>query len=356
MRKPLVTICIPNYNYGHYLRNCLDSVYNQTYENMEVHFSDNASTDDSYEIAQEYRKKFKERGIYFKVVDNKRNVGSEKNSSLANRDAEGDFQYVLASDDAIKPTFIERCIEVFENNPSVSAVFTHREEIDENGRIHQIPPFYNVDCIIDGESQAAVHMMAGIAIPGQRMVRQSVPRKLKIYLRQFQVAGDWYNNFLYTLVGDIAYITEPLCQYRVHSGNETNESELKLLGSFEHYQLINAFYDLANSFGMVKPQMRYEEAVNKLGTMCLRYALKMYQNKRNDVAYRYLLLAPVYYQQILNDDRYKELLCMKDFQGEELEKSIGSFCTKYELERKISYDPPEGFLRIDKSGKVIVEN
>lgn len=353
MRKPLVTVCIPNYNYGHYLRHCLESVYNQTYENIEVHFSDNASTDDSYEIAQEYRKKFKEKGIYFKVLDNKRNLGSEKNSQMAYRDAEGDFQYILASDDAIKPTFIERCIEVFENNPNVSAVLTHREEIDENGNIHQTPPFYNVDCIVDGESQAAVHMMAGIAIPGQRMTRATTLRKIGIYLRQFQVAGDWYNNYLYAMAGDIAYITDPLCQYRVHTGNETNESELKLLGSFEHYQLINAFYDVANGFGMKKPQARYEEAVHKLGTMCLRYALKMYKNRRNDVAYRYLLLAPVYYQEILNDVKYQELLAMKDLTGTELERAIAAFEEKNELERKVSYDPPAGFKRIDKKGRII---
>ena len=98
MMKPLVTVCIPNYNYGHYLRHCLDSVYNQTYENIEVQFSDNASTDDSYDIAQEYRKKFKQRGIYFKVTDNKRNVGSDKNSKIASAGSEGDYIYTLASD------------------------------------------------------------------------------------------------------------------------------------------------------------------------------------------------------------------------------------------------------------------
>ena len=53
MYEPLVTICIPNYNYGRYLRTCLESILKQTYANLEVHFSDNASTDDSYEIAQE---------------------------------------------------------------------------------------------------------------------------------------------------------------------------------------------------------------------------------------------------------------------------------------------------------------
>lgn len=354
MKKPLVTICIPNYNYGHYLSYCLESVYNQTYENIEIHFSDNASTDDSYEIAQRYREKFKKKGIWFKVVDNKRNMGSDKNSKLVSRDCEGEYVYTLASDDAINPTFIERCISVFENNPNVAAVMTHREEMDENGKIHQIPPFYNVDCIIDGESQAAVHMMAGIAIPGQRMVKMTALNLINPYMRQFNVAGDWYDNFLYALAGDIAYITEPLCQYRVHSGNETNESELKLLGSFEHYQLINSFCDLANSFGMTKPQARYEEAVHKLGAMCLRYALKMYQNKRNDVAYRYLLLAPVYAPDIVEEEKYKRLFAMKNLCAVELEKAIIEFESQFVMERSVSYDPPEGYRAIDKSGKLIV--
>lgn len=342
--EPLVSVCIPNFNYGHYLDHCFESVYYQTYPNIEVLFRDNQSTDKSYEIALKWRKKFREKGIYFNVAENKRNMGSDKNSKMVASGSEGDFVYTLASDDAINPRFIECCIEVFKNNPNVGTVITHREEIDENGNITRSLPFYNTDCIIDGESQAAVYMMAGIAIPGQRMVRRTIYNKIGKYSRQWQVAGDWYDNFLFSLGGDVAYITEPLCQYRVHTGNETNESELKLLGTTEHYQLINAFCDLAKTFGYRKPLERYDEAVQKLGEMCLRYALKMYQNKRNDVAYRYLLLAPVYKQDILEDIRYIRLMRMKDLQGQDLEKSLENFILDFKLNREKSYDPPEGFL------------
>ncbi|MCI8645992.1 MAG: glycosyltransferase family 2 protein [Firmicutes bacterium] len=351
MYEPLVTICIPNYNYGRYLRTCLESILKQTYANLEVHFSDNASTDDSYEIAQEYRKKFREKGIYFKVLENKRTVTSDKNSKLAAQDAEGEYICTLASDDAIKPTFVERCVAVLEHNPDVGTVITHREEMDDDGGIYQIPPFYNADCIVDSESQAAVHMMAGIAIPGQRVVRKSVLNQVKPYLREFQVAGDWYDNFLYALAGKVAYITEPLCQYRVHRGNETNESELKLLGSMEHYQLLNAFCDLAESFGLKKPQARYAEAVQKLGAMCLRYALKMYKNGRGDVAYRYLLLAPVYDPELLKEEPYKLLLEMKALCGAALEQAIFAFEDQFVMERNNSYDPPDGYVRIGTDGK-----
>lgn len=352
-KLPLVSICIPNYNYGRFLDHCLESVYNQTYPNIEVYFRDNQSTDGSYNIALKWREKFLEKGIYFNASENKRNVGSDRNSILSARDIEGEYMYVLASDDAIKPEFIERCIGVFNNNNNVGMVMTHREEIDDDDIIYKTPPFYNTDCIIDGECQAAVYMMAGIAIPGQRMIKRSIFSKVERYGRIFQVAGDWYNNFLCSLAGDVAYITDDLCQYRVHKGNETNESEIKLLGITEHYQLIHAFYDLADSFNMKKPQARYEEAVNKLGFMCLRYALKMYKCELNDVAYRYLLLAPVYNSTITKNEQYSKLIEMKELKHIDLANAIEQFEKKYCLERAQSYDPPEIHWKIDKNGRII---
>lgn len=353
MKRPLVSVCIPNYNYGHYLDHCLESVYNQTYPNIEVWVRDNRSTDKSYEIALEWRQKFLDKGIYFNVIENKSNIGSDKNSRAVTSSSEGDYVYTLASDDAINPEFIERCIDIFENNPNVGTVITHREEIDENGNITQVPPFYNVDCIVDGESQAAVYMMAGIAIPGQRMVRRTILPKVAKYWREFQVAGDWYSNFLYSLVGDVAYITDPLCQYRVHTGNETNESEKRLLGISEHYQLIHAFCALADNYDMTMPQARYDEAVEKLGSMCLRYALKMYKNNFQNIAYRYLLLAPVYNQNIVETEQYVKLMAMKNLQGDALKQAISEYDAQYCLERTVSYNPPEKHWKIDKNGCVI---
>lgn len=154
--RPLVSVRIPNYNYGKYLDYCLNSLLEQTYDNFEVFFRDNNSSDDSYDIALEYQEKFRKRGIFCSVVRNKRNVGSDRNSDLLNRYTDGNLHYVLASDDAIKPEFLEKTVDVFEKFPQVGMVMTNREEIDDNKKIYHVPPFYNEDCIVDGESQAAV--------------------------------------------------------------------------------------------------------------------------------------------------------------------------------------------------------
>lgn len=341
---PLVTVCVPNYNYGHYLEYCLESIYNQTYQNIEVRFSDNASTDESYDIASKYRKKFKEKGIFFKLNENKRNVGSDKNSQIATSGSEGEYIYTLASDDAIHPTFIEKCIAVFEKYPNVGMVMVNREEIDENGNVKKVEPFYNTSCIINGEDQAAVHMMAGIAIPGQRMVRKSTLAKTGMFNRIWNVAGDWYMNFLFSCVADVAYIKEDLMQYRVHSGNETNESEKKLLGITEHYQLINSFCDIANAYGLTKPQKRYHEAVAHLGDMCLRYALRMLADSQVGPAKKYLTLATIMNEKVTDNPQYEEIKALAyNVPSERLLEEVVKYKQEHSLNRHKSYDPPIGF-------------
>lgn len=352
-KEPLVSICIPNYNYGKYLSQCLDSILNQTYNNIEVFFRDNCSTDDSYDIAYSYKKKFKERGYFYSIANNKQNLGSSINSKLSIRDISGEYLYVLASDDIIKETFVEKCVEVLNNNPNVVEVITHRDEIDENGKITESPSFYNESCIIDGESQAAVHMMAGIAIPGQRIIRSSLIDMRKNYERHFQVAGDWFYNFLYCCFGDIAYIKEPLMKYRVHSGNETSVSERNLLGVLEHYNLLNAFKELSNIFDLKKPLDRYDEAVKKLGDMCLRYAIKMIRNGLSDIAEKYLFIAPAFKRDIINSDLYKELKeCIVITQEEALKKLKDNKYIDIEKRTK-SYNPPDGYKKINENGIVI---
>lgn len=348
MRKRLVSILIPNYNYGRYLRNCLESILNQTYDNIEVIFRDNRSTDNSFEIAQEYRLKFLKRGFFCSIAQNKYNLGSSLNSSKCFYDSEGDYVIYLSSDDAIKPDFVEKCVKILDANQDVGMVITHRDEIDEDGNITSTPPFYNVDCIVPGESQAAVFMMAGIGVPSQCMIRR-LP-----YLKSrgeaglaFMVAGDWFNNFLVSCYADIAYLTEALCYYRVHRGNETNESELNLVGIFEHYQLINTFMMIAERHHMKKPQLRYQEAVEKLGSMCLRYALKMLKSNENYAAQRYLLLAPVFKSNIVAEASYQQLLKCISLHGKELEQAVLEFQVTNNLNRTVSYAPPEGFILLD---------
>lgn len=353
---PLVSIVIPNYNYGRYLRRCLESAVNQTYPNIEIIIQDNHSTDDSYDIICEYEKLSRDGLIkpYINAGRNRRNVGSDRNATIAIGRSEGDYIVILSSDDALKPTFVERCMNIFEKHPKVGMVMTHREEIDDDDNLYQTIPFFDRDYVVNGESQAAVFMMAGVAVPSQIMIRRDAREKTMRYrFYSFQVAGDWYSNFLMACVSDVAYIKDALCEYRVHMGNETNESEKKMLGIFEHFQLINAFAATAERLEYTKCVNRYQEAVDKLGHMCLRYSSKMLQNNEIECAKKYLYLSLSFCEKIKDDEKYIGLWDIINSNKSEFEEKLQNYMEQYNLNRTCSYLPPDGYIEIDECGNAI---
>ncbi len=94
--KPLLSVIIPNYNNAKYLGECLDSVLNQTYENLDIIVSDDCSNDHSQAIIQAYEKQYpgKVRGLYLN-----KNHGVSFNRNYAIQHAKGEYITTLDSDD-----------------------------------------------------------------------------------------------------------------------------------------------------------------------------------------------------------------------------------------------------------------
>ena len=61
VKLPTVSFIVPNYNYGHYLGECLESAFRQTYEDWEIIIIDDTSTDNSREIARGYVQRYPEK-------------------------------------------------------------------------------------------------------------------------------------------------------------------------------------------------------------------------------------------------------------------------------------------------------
>lgn len=97
---PVITIIIPTYNSDKYLVECLDSVKNQTYKNIEVIIIDGGSTDSTFDIIKTYC--LDERWHFF---NSKKGVSAQRNVGLEN--ANGEYIYFLDSDDYINNIFLE---------------------------------------------------------------------------------------------------------------------------------------------------------------------------------------------------------------------------------------------------------
>lgn len=120
MRTPLVSIFTPAYNGEAYLRECIDSVLAQTYDNWDYTIVNNCSTDRTLEIAQEYAA----RDSRIRIHNNETFVRAIANHNIGFRQISPESKYckVVAADDWLFPECIEKMVALAEKHPSVAIV------------------------------------------------------------------------------------------------------------------------------------------------------------------------------------------------------------------------------------------
>ena len=130
-RRPRVSVGLPVYNGENFLREAIDSVLEQTFEDLELIISDNASTDLTEEICRGYAAKDK-RMKYFR---NKENMGASFNYKRVFGLASGEYFKWTAHDDVCKPEFLERCVEVLDADSEVVLCYTRTATVNSRGQV-----------------------------------------------------------------------------------------------------------------------------------------------------------------------------------------------------------------------------
>ncbi|OAD18829.1 glycosyl transferase, family 2 [Candidatus Thiomargarita nelsonii] len=120
---------MPVYNGEKYIRKALDSLLAQTFTDFELIISDNASTDNTYSICQEYAQK----DSRIKVFRQAENRGAEKNFAYVLYKAKGEYFMWAAYDDKCELDCIEKLVCFLESNPSIMLCTPDVRWIDNNG-------------------------------------------------------------------------------------------------------------------------------------------------------------------------------------------------------------------------------
>ena len=115
---PKVSVIMNCLNGKRYLRKAIDSVFAQTFDDWEIIFWDNASTDESGEIAKSYRGRLR----YFR---SERTYSLGKARNLAFAQARGDLIAILDVDDVWLPNKLEKQVDLFNRNPQLCMVFSN---------------------------------------------------------------------------------------------------------------------------------------------------------------------------------------------------------------------------------------
>ncbi|MGH6913380.1 MAG: glycosyltransferase family 2 protein [Geminicoccales bacterium] len=131
---PQVSVGIPVYNGENYVAHAIESVLTQTFRDFELIICDNASTDRTEKICRRYAAQ----DSRVRYVRNERNLGAAPNFNRCFHLSTGEYFKWQASDDALEPTFLERCVALLDANADAVLCQSHVAIIDENGETLEI--------------------------------------------------------------------------------------------------------------------------------------------------------------------------------------------------------------------------
>lgn len=157
----LISVIIPVYNSEKYLLQCVNSVLNQTYKNIEILLIDDCSTDSSFDVCKKLKDKYDNISVY-QTKKNSGSASTARNIGLDN--SNGDFIAFLDSDDFVFPTMYEKllkicidyncdiakCSTIDINNREFPVVENEKNKVliysgrDLMKTVFQINPIYNV--------------------------------------------------------------------------------------------------------------------------------------------------------------------------------------------------------------------
>ena len=211
--RPLVSFVIPCYNYGHYLAECLTSIFQQEAEHpFEIIAVDDGSTDNTQEILRSVS------DPRLRVITHSKNLGHARTINDGLSQAQGVFVARIDPDDRYRPHFLSATLEKFHSFPDVGMVYGDVALIDERGRttaehsdrVHEGKDFKGNELIRLLEK----NFICSPTVIARREAWQRaspVPEHLAFH--------DWYFTLMMAREFDFYYIDGVLADYRVHPMN-----------------------------------------------------------------------------------------------------------------------------------------
>lgn len=229
--KPLVSVTIPSYNHGRFLPEAIESALSQTYGNIEIVIVDDASTDNSLEIARKYASKHS----IIKVYTHPGNVnrGISRTADLAIQKASGVYWTPCCSDDVLYPEKVETELEYFMENPEVGLVCSSMDLIDAAGNIVSKQVGVN---IADEPDQLETMLKSNPINAPTIMTSKEIINKIGLHEENL-IYSDWDIWIRFAARYKIGFIPKSLIKYRIHSYN-TSVVEDHLI----HYERMRELY------------------------------------------------------------------------------------------------------------------
>jgi glycosyltransferase involved in cell wall biosynthesis len=213
--SPLVSVCIPTYNYARLVARAVESALAQTHPNLEVLLIDDASTDDTAAVAERFADDKR-----FRFIRNERNVGLFANFNRCFELSAGEYVKILCADDWLHPRSVEDSVAILQAHPNAAMATSPSWLTDVDGRVTGLlgTP-WRKGPLVDGASAIAAHADWGNAagMPSCVLLRRSAIDEVGGFEAEFAPASDVHLWVKVLARHDLAFFPEPRCYLRIHT-------------------------------------------------------------------------------------------------------------------------------------------
>jgi len=259
MLNPYVSICIPTFNGEQFIVEAMQSAIAQTYSNLEIIVSDDASNDDTLKLIEQFKEKT---NIPIYIYHHKPNgIGANWNHCI--KKANGKYIKFLFQDDVLKSNCIEKMIQVLETNKSIALVASKREFIIEVSYLNEetsswIKRYSNLQAtlnlpLIDGIRYLDKNLFKSILFlddpknkvgePSAVLFNKKLIQKIGYFREDLKQILDYEFYYRVLKKHKIAVLETELVKFRLHQHQATNVNKGKDASDYYIYdQLIYKEY------------------------------------------------------------------------------------------------------------------
>ena len=244
MTENLVSVIIPAYNHEKYVQETIQSVIDQTYQNIELIIIDDGSKDNTWQKIQEMKDICEKRFVRVHF-ETKENEGVCKTLNLLLDNAQGEYVALIASDDKYKPNAIEKEIEFLMLNPDYALCVGDNEIIDSDSKLaywdkkrNLVYQKENAEYLsfayflqkilrinfLSNDFGSFQTLYVGNYIPNGYLIRKSIFDKIGYYTPDAPLE-DWWLMLQISKYSKIKFIDEVLFSYRWHASNTIKNTE-----------------------------------------------------------------------------------------------------------------------------------
>lgn len=237
MTYPLVSICIPTYNGTQFIAEAMDSALTQTYSNLEIVVSDDASIDNTLKIIEGYKEKTTIPISIF--LHEPKGIGANWNHCMQH--AKGVYIKFLFQDDVLLLNCVEEMVKVLDKDPSIGLVACKREFIVEPSFLNEETkkwmtiygdlqqtlnlPLKNGICLLDSKLFKSDEFFKSplnkVGEPSTILFRKSLLKKIGYFREDLNQVLDY--EFCYRVLKKqkIAIVNKNLVKFRLHNMQAT---------------------------------------------------------------------------------------------------------------------------------------